>query len=365
MKPYLILISLIICLYSYVFANNHPYKLEILTHNLRYPWSLVELPDKTLLITEKPGNIRIFKNNKLLDKSLKGAPKITYSGQGGLLDIRLHPDFQFNKYIYLSYAITENSHNILKVTRYTLNNYTLTNPLDIFSSTTKRKTALHHGARLLFLPNKKLLISSGDGYMYRDQAQSLTNHFGKIICVNDDGSIPTSNPFISQQNTLPSILTFGHRNPQGFAFNPKENIIFSHEHGPKGGDELNHIIPGKNYGWPVITYGVEYSGKPISNMTHKDGMEQPLYYWTPSIALSSMIYYNHSLFEEWSGSLMITGLVSKDVRLLKMNNTSVISEQRLFSEINERLRFIGKSSSGELFILTDSASGKLIKISPK
>ena len=213
-----------------------------------------------------------------------------------------------------------------------------------------------------------MLISSGDGFNHREKAQELDNHFGKIIRVNDDGSIPKDNPFILDEEYYPKIFTYGHRNQQGLVKNI-DGVIFSHEHGPKGGDELNIIIPGLNYGWPAITYGIDYNGSIISPFKKKDGMEQPIKYWTPSIALSDMTFYYGDKFPEWYGNLFISALSSKDVRRLNIKNNKVISEETMFKEVKSRIRSIKSSKNGNLIILTDGRgkknSGKLIRVLPK
>lgn len=338
------------------------YKITPVITGLNYPWAMAILPDNTMLITQKPGSIRIVKDNILLDESLKGVPAVSYKGQGGLLDICLHPNFSQNKWVYLSYSKDIGGYNKLVVTRYKLEGLELVDPKDIFVSNTKRKTALHHGARLLFINQNRLLISSGDGYSYMKKAQELDTHFGKIVSVSSEGNIPTTNPYFLEKGVLSDIYTYGHRNPQGFAYDVERNIIYSHEHGPKGGDELNIIEPGNNYGWPEITYGIDYSGRPISAYTHKKGMEQPLYYWSPSIALSSMILYEHDYFSSWKNCLFITGLKSRDVRRLSLKNNNVILEERLFGKLGLRWRYITVAKTGELYLLEDAANATLYKV---
>ena len=353
------------CIPTFLAAIEPDYRISPVVTGLNYPWAMAILPDNTFLITQKPGSIRIVKNDILLDQQLSGVPDVVYSGQGGLLDICLHPNFKENKFIYLSYSKELDGFNKLVVTRYKLDGYALTLPQDIFVSKTKRKTALHHGARLVFIGPNHLLISSGDGYSYMKQAQNLDTHFGKLISLTADGGIPSANPFILHENALADIYTFGHRNPQGFAFDAKREIIYSHEHGPKGGDELNIIEPGKNYGWPEVTFGVDYSGRQISKYTHKNSIEPPIYHWTPSIALSSMIIYTHDYFRHWKDDLFITGLKSRDVRRLTIKNNRVVKESVLFSELGVRLRYIAQSSTGELYLLQDSPNATLFKVERK
>ena len=219
------------------------------------------------------------------------------------------------------------------------------------------------GAKISFLDDGTLLLTSGDGYDHREKAQKLDNHFGKIIRINTDGSIPQDNPFVSNQNALPEIYSYGHRNMQGLLVT-NDGLIYEHEHGPKGGDELNIIKPALNYGWPAITYGIDYSGAVISPFTEKEGMEQPLLYWDPSIAPSDMIYYEKDLYPEFKNSFLITALVSRDVKQVVLDNNE-IKQKSLFSKLESRLRNIQVSPNGYIYILTDGPGNKLIKVIPK
>jgi glucose/arabinose dehydrogenase len=240
----------------------------------------------------------------------------------------------------------------------------LTEVETIFRASPSRKTANHYGAKMVFLKDGTLLITSGDGFNYREEAQKLDNHFGKIIRVNDDGTIPQDNPFIETPGAKPEIWSYGHRNLQGIVTNLDGSVIYEHEHGPRGGDELNIIEKGKNYGWPAITYGIDYSGALVSPFKEKEGMEQPIKYWVPSIAPSGMTFYNGDLFPDWKGSLFISALVPGDVRRLDLEGTNVVSEEVLFNKIG-RIRNIVTAPDGSLVMVTDSNKGKLYRVTPK
>ena len=232
----------------------------------------------------------------------------------------------------------------------------------IFEAQPFRRTSNHYGARLLIIEDGSLLISTGDGINYREKAQFLNNHYGKILRVNDDGSIPDDNPFVNKENALPEIWSYGHRNPQGLIYNSQDKHVYIHEHGPRGGDELNKIEPSLNYGWPAITYGIDYNGSIISPFTVKEGMEQPIKYWVPSIAPSDMTFYNGNMFPMWNGSIFISALVPGDVRRIFTDNNNLIKEEVIFDEISERVRSIKMAPNGSLLLLTDGPNGKVIRI---
>ena len=232
----------------------------------------------------------------------------------------------------------------------------------IFKASPSRRTAAHYGARMAFLDDGTLLVTSGDGFNYRERAQYLDNHYGKIIRINTDGSIPDDNPFLTRENAKPEIWSYGHRNLQGITV--INGIVYENEHGPMGGDELNIAEPSKNYGWPAITYGKDYSGATISPFTEKDGMEQPIKYWVPSIAPSGMAFYDGNLFPEWKGSLLVSALVPGDVRRLTLNGSKVTEEEILFSDLG-RIRDVATSPDGTIILATDGPNGKLIRVVTK
>ena len=339
------------------------YKYEVVLDDLDDAWSIVFLDENTILYTELPGNLKIA---NLIDKSItaiSNVPKVHYASQGGLSEVVLDPDFESNSKIYLSYsAKDQNNKSTLFLSSAELVDNSLVNNNVIFEAKAPRRTSVHIGAKIAFLDDGTLLLNSGDGFDHREKAQYLDNHFGKIIRINKDGSIPADNPFTNLMGALPEIYSYGHRNMQGLIVTSSGDI-YEHEHGPKGGDEINLIKPGLNYGWPAITYGIDYSGAVISPFTEKEGMEQPLLHWTPSIAPSDMIYYENDLYPELTNSFLITALVSKDVKKVVFDNGKDY-QKSLFSDLNQRLRNIEASPAGVIYLLTDGPGGKLIKVLP-
>ena len=339
------------------------YKYETVLDNLDDAWSFVFLNEDTILYTEMPGKLKIasLTNKSIID--VGNVPEVAYSSQGGLSEVILDPDFDSNNKIYISYSAKKDNKKItLYLSSADLKNNELVNRKVIFEANAFRRSPAHMGAKIAFLNDGTLLLTSGDGYDHREKAQKLDNHFGKIIRINRDGTIPQDNPFILNQNALSDIYSYGHRNMQGLVVT-SSGLIFEHEHGPKGGDELNIIKPSVNYGWPAITYGIDYSGAVISPFTEKDGMEQPLFYWIPSIAPSDMIFYEKDVYPELKNNFLITGLVSKDVKQININDLT--TQKSLFSDLKSRLRNIQDSPQGYIYILTDGPNNKLIKILPK
>ena len=353
---------LVILLFSsYSFSG---YKFETVLDGLDDAWSFEFLSEDKILYTEMPGKLKIA---SLSDKSIieiSNVPSVQYSGQGGLSEVVLDPEFKSNNTIYFSYsAKNKNGKSTLFLSSAELVNNTLVNTKIIFEAIAPRRTPVHLGAKIAFLLDGTILLASGDGFDHREKAQELDNHFGKIIRINKDGSIPSDNPFINVQDALPDIYSYGHRNMQGLLVS-KSGDIYEHEHGPRGGDEMNLVKPSLNYGWLAITYGIDYSGAVISPFTEKEGMEQPLLHWTPSIAPSDMIFYENDVYPELKNSFLVTALVSRDVKKVTFKDGTNIQET-LFSELETRLRNIQSSPSGIIYLLTDGPKGKLIKVLPK
>ncbi len=353
---------LLVLLFSNSVSSN--YKLETVLDDLDDAWGFVFLGEDKILFTELPGKLKIA---SLSDKSIteiSNVPTVQYSGQGGLSDIALDPDFESNNTIYLSYsAKNKNKKTTLFLISAQLEENVLENSKVIFQADAQRRSPMHLGAKIAFMNDGTILLTSGDGFDHRQKAQELSNHFGKIIRINKDGSIPANNPFINVKDALPEIYSYGHRNMQGILVT-KSGKVYEHEHGPRGGDELNLIEPSLNYGWPAITYGIDYSGAVISPFTEKDGMKQPLLHWTPSIAPSDMLFYENDFYPELKNSFLVTALVTKDVKKITFEDGIDVQES-LFSEVNDRLRNIEASPSGILYLLTDGPKGKLIKVLPK
>jgi glucose/arabinose dehydrogenase len=324
----------------------------------------VFLSEDKVLYTEMPGKLKIA---SLSDKSItniNNVPSVQYGGQGGLSEVILDPEFKSNNMIYFSYSAKDaNGKSTLFLSSAELIENSLINSKIIFEAKAPRRSPVHLAAKIAFLDDGTILLASGDGFDHREQAQTLDNHFGKIIRINKDGSIPLDNPFLDTKNALPEIYSYGHRNMQGLVVTSSGDV-YEHEHGPRGGDEMNLVEPALNYGWPAITYGIDYSGAIISPFTEKNGMEQPLLHWTPSIAPSDMIFYEGDIYPELKNSFLVTALVSKDVKKVTFIEKNNIQEN-LFSELNSRLRNIQSSPSGVIYLLTDGPKGKLIKVLPK
>ena len=346
-------------------SERHKFGYDIITDELHYPWGLAFLPDGRMLVTEKPGHLRLIQaDGQLHPDPVDGLPKIRQHGQGGLLGIAVHPQFAQNQRVYFSYA-EENQNGIGTAVAYgQLKGHRLHDVKVIFLLQPKTKTSQHFGSRLVFDREGYLFITLGDRGK-RERAQKLDDHAGSVIRLHDDGLIPVDNPFIGQQGKKHGIYSYGHRNIQGASLHPDSGELWTHEHGPQGGDEINIIQSGLNYGWPDITYGVNYFiGTKIGEGTHKAGMEQPLYYWVPSIAPSGMTFYNGRLFPQWQGNLFIGSLKFRLLVRLEINNGKVIHEERLLKDEFGRIRDIRQGPDGALYLLTDERNGKLIRLRP-
>lgn len=346
-------------------SNAHCYEFEFETvvTGINHPTSLVFLNDETALITERNGGLRKITKGHLDPTPITGVPVVFVAGQAGLFDVILDPNFDKNQTIYLSYAQGTAKSNTLKVARARLQGMTLVAVEEIFVAVPHRTTAFHYGGRMAFLADGTLLIGCGDGFDYREQAQFLDNHFGKTIRINSDGSIPSDNPYVGDESAKPEIFSYGHRNPQGMVL--AQGQIFLHEHGPRGGDELNLIQPRNNYGWPAITYGVDYSGAHVSPYSKYPGLEQPLLHWTPSIAPGGMTLYNGREFPDWQGNLLVAALAEHTVRRIVLSNNKVDKQEVLFRDLNLRLRDVRQGPKGELYLLTDTDSGDIIRVTAR
>jgi glucose/arabinose dehydrogenase len=346
------------------FVGAYEFEYETLVSGVNHPTALVFIDDKTALLTERNGGLRYLRDGKLDPQSINGVPEVFVAGQAGLFDVLLDPDFIENQTIYLSFAEGNAESNTLKVARATLNGYQLQDVEIIFAAQPLRSSAFHYGGRMVFLADGTLLLTSGEGFDYRAQAQFLDNHFGKTIRINADGSVPTDNPYADVEGALPEIYSYGHRNSQGLVLGENQ-VIYSHEHGPKGGDELNDIEPRKNYGWPAITYGVDYSGAHVSPYSSYAGMEQPLIYWVPSIAPGGMTLYSGQEFAQWQGNILVAALAEKSVRRIVIRDREVLQQETLFVELEQRLRDVRHGPGGEIYLLTDSNDGKVIRVTAK
>lgn len=340
------------------------YQIEQVLGDLNFPSSLVFIDHQQFLIAQRDGVLKLFSNGEL-STAITGLPEdLLFAGQGGLLDIALHPDYASNGWLYLSYAAGTPKNNNLSVLRGKLNGTSLENIEVLFTVSPSKDTPVHYGAKMAFLPDNSLLISSGDGFDYRESAQKLDSLLGKIVRINDDGSVPKNNPYSGQSRTDVSdwIFSLGHRNPQGLIYDSVRKMIFSNEHGPAGGDEINIIHPGGNYGWPVITQGMDYIGARISPFTEYPGMEPPFVDWTPSIAPSSLAVYYGKMFPELHGDLLSSTLVTREVRWVQMQKQSVIGQVSLFSELKQRIRDVRVHPDGSIYLLIDGQQGSIQRV---
>jgi aldose sugar dehydrogenase len=331
---------------------------------LVHPWGLAVLPDGSMLVTEREGRLRIIRSGQLVQAPVTGVPAVYDAGQGGLLDVVLHPDFATNNLVYLSFSKGTKAANHTAIVRGTFDGTKLSNLQTVFDAFPDRNTDAHFGGRMLFMPDKTLILTLGDGFAFRDKAQDLTSDLGKIVRLTDTGQPAPNNPFIGQPNKRAEIYSYGHRNVQGIAYDAATNTLFEHEHGPKGGDEINIISPGKNYGWPVITYGVDYSGAPISLKNKQEGMEQPITYWVPSIAPSGMVFYTGDLFPSWKGDLIVTALAGQQLRRVNLEGGKVASQEVYLTDREERYRQVIQAPDGALLVLTDDDNGKVLRLTP-
>jgi glucose/arabinose dehydrogenase len=341
-----------------------PVRVRVLAEGLEHPWGMDFLPDGRMLVTERPGRLRIVTMEGQVSAPLSGLPEITPQGQGGLLDVALHPDFAGNRLVYLSYAAEGPTGVGTEVARGRLEGFALRDVEVIFKAMPKGQGGRHFGSRLVFDGKGHLYITLGDrGDM--DRAQDPGDHAGSIIRVNDDGGVPADNPFVGRNDARPEIFSWGNRNVQGAALHPRTGELWAHEHGPQGGDELNVIRAGVNYGWPVITYGVNYGiGTRIGEGTHKEGMAQPLHYWVPSIAPSGMAFYTGDRFPQWRGNLLVGALKFRQIARLELDGGKVVHEERMLTDTLGRIRDVAQGPEGFVYILVDAGDGVLARLEP-
>jgi aldose sugar dehydrogenase len=340
---------------------------ETVAKGLDHPWALAFLPDGRMLVTERPGRLRIVSRDGKLSPALAGVPKVFASGQGGLHDVIIDRDYARNQTIYFCYAEPMGAGARTALARARLVDEgapRLEDVAVIFHQDGPLSSGNHFGCRIVQMPDNNLFLALGEHFTTRDQAQNLANHLGKIVRIRPDGSVPPDNPFVGRPGAKPEIWSYGHRNPQGAAINPASGKYWEHEHGPRGGDEINIPQAGKNYGWPVIGYGIDYSGAKIHESTHKQGMEQPIYQWTPSIAPSGMAFYTGALFPAWKGNLFVGGLVSEILVRLALDGEKVTKEERLLRDMGERIRDVRDGPDGALWLLTDNPAGRILRLVP-
>ncbi len=341
------------------------FALETIATGLVNPWSLAFLPDGRMLVTERPGRLRYVSKSGELSAPISGVPAVFATGQGGLLDVVLSPDFATNSMIYLSYAeAAEDGEKAgTAVARGRLQGNTLVDVKRIYQQQPKLSTGAHFGSRLVFDGKGHLFITQGENNQ-RPTSQDLTKLQGKLVRVNPDGSVPDDNPFVGRDDARPEIFSYGHRNMQGAALNPRTNVLWISEHGPRGGDELNIPQAGKNYGWPIITYGINYSGLKIPEAvgTSKEGMEQPIHYWTKSPGLSGMAFATAK--SAWQGNLFQGALAERNLIRLELDGGKAGHEERLLGDMAQRIRDVREGPDGAIYVLTDETDGKLLKLTP-
>lgn len=348
------------------------YRTTTLVEGLERPWGMAWLPDRSLLITEKAGRLRIVRNGRLDPTPISGVPAVLTTGQAGLLDIAVHPQFAKNRWVYLTYAHGTESANRTRVARAVFDGKALQDVRVIFEVSQTKSGGQHFGSRLLWLPDGTLLVSIGDGGnppvqlagdLIRKQAQNLQSRLGKIVRINADGSIPRDNPWRGKNGADAAIWSYGHRNIQGLAFDPITGRVWSTEHGARGGDELNLAEVGKNYGWPIVTYSQEYRGGEISQERSRPGMVDPRLVWTPAVAPSGLAVYRGNRFPGWVGNLFAGGLVSQDIRRIELDESGNVRSQHAI-EIGKRVRDVRQGPDGFLYILTDETQGQLLRLEP-
>lgn len=341
-----------------------PVRVETVAQGLQFPWGLAFLPDGRMLVTERPGRLRIAERDGRLSEPLPGTPQVLAGGQGGLLDVTLSPAFAEDRMVYLSFAEPGEGGGSTAVARGRLGDRGLEGTQVIWRQQPKVAGANHWGSRLVFRRDGTLFVTTGDRFAYRELAQDLSVTIGKIVRVTADGAVPRDNPFVGRQGVRPEIWSYGHRNIQAAALHPQTGDLWTVEHGARGGDELNRPEAGKNYGWPVITYGVDYSGTRIGEGTAKPGMEQPVYYWDPVIAPSGAVFYTGDAFPDWRGSLFIGGLVSRVLVRLSLDGDRVTREERYLADVGERIRNVRQGPDGLLYLLTDNTAGRILRVRP-
>ncbi|HYW60817.1 MAG TPA: PQQ-dependent sugar dehydrogenase [Xanthobacteraceae bacterium] len=341
-----------------------PLALTTVAQGLVHPWSLAFLPDGRMLVTERPGRMRIVDRNGALSRALAGVPRVHTGGQAGLLDVRLDGNYASNHVIYFCY--TTNGSGAAAVARARLVEDPTPQLDEVKVIFTQRGPggAANLGCRIVQADDGNLFVTLGDHFRPRDEAQNLANHIGKIVRIRPDGEVPSDNPFVDRAGARPEIWAYGVRNPQGLAFDPMTGRLWENEHGPRGGDEVNIIEKGKNYGWPVIGYGIDYDGTRIHASTHKSGMEQPLWYWVPSIAPSGMAFCSGELFNRWNGSIFVGALKAQLLVRLERQGDRIVKEERLLAGLGERIRDVRMGPDGALWLLTDNAAGRILRLAP-
>lgn len=363
----LFLIQILILMSLSLTAEASKHKLEVVAEGLDQPWSFAVLPNGDFLVSFLNGELRVITQDGTLGKAIRNTPPTYVAGQGGYFDVVLDPLFELNEQIYLAFAHGSEGQNATRVISARLDGDALVGVKPIFTVKDWKDTSAHYGGKLQFISDGTLLLTTGDGFDYREAAQDKFSQLGKIIRMNKDGSVPSDNPFADGKQADPYVYSLGHRNPQGLSFDPKTRIVYMHEHGPKGGDEINIVSSGANFGWPITSNGINYSGAKITPFTERDSITSPNHVWTPSIAPSGLAYYDGEAFPDWKDSLFIGALVNKEVRRIQLSAGKVVDEEALFQEVGQRVRDIRIGNNGLIYFLTedkDSKNGQLIRVIP-
>ncbi|XBQ16518.1 MAG: PQQ-dependent sugar dehydrogenase [Oceanicaulis sp.] len=344
------------------------YAVEVVAGGLAHPWDIAFLPGGDMLVTERPGRLRVISGGVLQDEPVSGVPEVYAEGQGGLLEIMLAPDFADSRIVYISYASGDAEANATSVMKARYEDGALTGGEVIFTSSPAKDTTTHFGGRMAVLPDSSIVLTLGDGFAYREQAQLATNHLGTIVRFTPGGAPAPGNPFIDQDGPAAFVWSYGHRNVQGIVFDAQSGLLYAHEHGPEGGDELNLIERGGNYGWPIVTGGVDYNGARISPYTDHEahGFIAPMIEWTPSIAPGGMTLYDGALFEDWRGDLFVSALSERAIHRIDLDASGAVqSEEVMLTERGQRFRQIATGPDGALYVLTDGGGdGEVLRITP-
>jgi glucose/arabinose dehydrogenase len=333
---------------------------DTIAKNLKNPWAIEFLPDGRMLVTERSGEILIFKDGQQLPETIQ-IPDVYVNGQGGLLDITLHPNYKENGWIYISYAKKGEGGGGTVIARTKMEGNKFAPLEELFAAKPLSESGVHFGSRIVFDGKGYIFFSSGERGT-KENAQNLGNHLGKILRLHEDGKVPQDNPFVGTEGAMPEIWSYGHRNPQGLVYDSETNSLWNVEHGPKGGDELNKVEKGKNYGWPLITYGINYDGNPISDKTEQEGLEQPVTYWVPSIAPCGMTQVKSNKFPEWKGNFLVGALAHQHVARVEVNGDKYVTQEKILDKVG-RVRAVEQGPDGYIYVATEGP-GLLLRIVP-
>lgn len=339
---------------------------ETLAEGLVNPWSIAFLPDGTMLVTERAGRLRVVRDGALVDAPVAGTPEAYVDGQAGYFDVLPHPDFEQNNVLFLAYAAGSENENALRIARGVFDGASFNDVEVIYEAKPLKRAGYHYGGRLVWGPDDKLYFSVGEGSRYKELAQDMSTSFGAIIRLNEDDSVPEDNPDFGE-GSLPELYSKGHRNPQGFVYDAERDIFWAHEHGPRGGDEVNIIEPGNNYGWPLASYGIDYNGAKITPFTEYEGTAQPVKYWTPSIGPSGLAVYRGDMFEGWDGDLLVGSMALRALHRVIMDGNEPVGEERYL--LDERIREVRVGPDGAIYVTTEDRGGEpvgqILRVTPQ